>query len=171
MLADLFNAELLGGGDILRNSVIPDRVREIMHAGELVPIEDYIAIVLPALSASELADKPLMFSSLGRWHGEEDGVIKATQASGHPIKAVIYISIDEETVKQRWHTLEHDHQRGDRHDDTIEILDVRLREYREKTLPVIDFYRQKGLLIEIDGHQSSEAVGAAIIAALVKLAD
>jgi len=169
-LVTLFEGVLLGGGDILRNSEIPEHVTELIRAGKLAPTEDYIAIVLPYLSREEFADKPLILSSVGRWHGEEEGVLEATDAAGHPIKAVVYLDIDEPAVRARWQAKTHVGERGERHDDTEEILEIRLEEYREKTLPVIDFYRDKGLLIDIDSTASKRAVLNAIIDELYKRA-
>jgi len=37
-----------------------------------------------------------------------------------------------------------------RTDDTLEALDLRIRQYREQTVPVADYYRAKGLLKPID---------------------
>lgn len=61
-------------------------------------------------------------------------------------------------------------ERGERHDDTEEALLTRLAEYREKTLPVIDVYQEKGLLIDIDSTQSKETVLETIIDELYKRA-
>lgn len=68
-LAALFDATLLGGGDILRGSTMPERIKALMRTGELIPTDDYISIVLPYLSQPALAGKPLILSSVGRWHG------------------------------------------------------------------------------------------------------
>jgi len=162
-LVTLFNGVLLGGGDILRNSVIPEEVKEHMRAGRLIPTDAYINIVLPYLSRDEFSEKPLILSSVGRWHGEEEGVLEATEESGHPVKAVLYLDISEEAVRERWASKNHVGARGERHDDTEEILEIRLSEYREKTLPVIDFYRNSGLLIDIDSTRSKEDVLSLII--------
>lgn len=169
-LVTLFNGVLLGGGDILRNSEIPAHVKEIIHSGKLAPTEDYIAIVLPYLSQDEFKDKPLILSSVGRWHGEEEGVLGAAKESGHPVKAVVYLELDEDKVRQRWERTSHLGERGERHDDTKEILETRLEEYRNKTLPVIDFYREKGLLIPIDSSLEKQEVLDNIIDALYALA-
>jgi len=162
-LVDLFGGVLLGGGDILRNSNVPEHVKTLIRAGKLAPTEDYIAIVLPYLSQNEFAHQPLILSSIGRWHGEEDGVLGACKAAGHPTKAVIYLRISEDGVRQRWQQHNHVGERGERHDDTAEILETRLDEYREKTLPVIDFYRTKGLLIEVDSTLDKATVLNTII--------
>jgi len=168
-LVALFNGVLLGGGDILRNSEIPAHVTELIRAGKLAPTEDYIKIVLPYLSRDEFKQKPLILSSVGRWHGEEEGVLEATEASGHPIKAVVYLNIDEVAVRARWSSKNHVGERGERHDDTEEILEIRLAEYREKTLPVIDFYREHGLLIEVDSALEKHVVLELILDALYDL--
>jgi len=168
-LVTLFNGVLLGGGDILRNSVIPEEVKEHMRAGRLIPTEDYIAIVLPYLSRDEFSEKPLILSSVGRWHGEEEGVLEATEESGHPVKAVLYLDITEEAVRERWSAKDHIGARGERHDDTEEVLEIRLAEYREKTLPVIDYYRGTGLLIDIDSTLDKQAVLNLIIDELYAL--
>ncbi len=146
-LVTLFDGVLLGGGDILRNSVIPAHVKEHMRAGKLIPTDDYISIVLPYLSQTDFSDKPLILSSVGRWHGEEKGVLEATEESGHTTKAIIYLDLDENKVHERWKATHHLGERGDRHDDTEDILATRLVEYREKTLPVIEYYKNTGLLI------------------------
>lgn len=157
-LKTLFDGELLGGGDIIRNSVVPEHVLEMTRAGLLAPTEDYIRIVLPYLSREEFASKPLILSSVGRWHGEEEGVLEATTAANHPVKAVLHLSISEEAVLERWQKKAHIGERGERDDDTKEILEVRLKEYKEKTLPVIDFYRDTGLLIDVDSTLDKKTV-------------
>lgn len=171
ILADLFDGVQLGGGHILRNSVVPENSRQALEAGELVPTQDYINIVLPYLSRTEFSGKPLLLSSVGRWHGEEPGVIAASESSGHPLKAVFYLNLSEEVAWERW---KKDQQaksigeRGGRRDDTKEILPRRFEEFRLKTLPVIDFYRIKdNLLVEIDASQPSVQVTADIIQELL----
>jgi adenylate kinase len=45
-----------------------------------------------------------------------------------------------------------------REDDTEEALAVRLRDYHEKTDPVLDLFRRKEIVITIDAHPSKDAV-------------
>jgi len=45
-----------------------------------------------------------------------------------------------------------------RADDRREVIDVRLREYREKTEPVLGFYQEKGILVPIDGTVTPDGV-------------
>lgn len=169
ILADLLGGHLLGGGQILRNSIIPPHVREIMELGNLIPTEDYLRIVLPYLSSDKFLGKPLILSSVGRWHGEEDGVMAAAAGADHSLRAVIYLAVPDEVTKQR-KKLFGEADRGNRADDNPELFDSRLQEFRTKTLPVIDYYRQKGLLIEVDASHEPPQVTEQILAALHALA-
>ncbi len=169
-LAEQLDGVVLGGGEVLRNSVIPDHVRTKMDAGELAPTDDYVQIVLPYLSREQLAGKPLILSSVGRWHGEEEGVIAAAKASGHELKAVILLQVSQEVALERWqHSQEH-LTRGERADDQHHKLDMRFAEFQNKTQPVIEYYREMGLLIEIDGTPDIARVTQDIIDALVAFA-
>ena len=166
-LASLFDAHLLGGGEILRNSTIPQHVQAALHRGELIPTEDYISIVLPYLSQDEFLDKPLVLSSVGRWVGEENGVMQALEASKHALKVVIHLELEEETVRERWLALEHHDDRGGRIDDTAEVLTVRLAEFQEKTMPVLETYQNLGLLERINALGTPEEVHQRILERLL----
>lgn len=165
-LADLMGADLLGGGAILRNSVIPDNVRDIMNAGELIPTEDYMNIVIPYLGGEQFAGKPLILSSVGRWDGEQEGVLQATHTAGHPIKAVVLLTVSEATAHTRHQAAIENDERGRADDADAHILTTRLEEYRTKTVPVIEFYRQQGLLLEISGEDRPAEVTENILHAL-----
>lgn len=53
-----------------------------------------------------------------------------------------------------------------RSDDTEEKVGTRLDEYMNKTAPLLDYYREKGLLREVNGEQDINEVTAAIAAIL-----
>lgn len=157
-LAELLDGNLLGGGDIIRNTNIPDKAKECIKTGKLIPSDDYVNIVLPYFSQSKLVNRPLILSSVGRWHGEEDGVIRAINESGHPLKAVIYLDISNRESHVRWLAREINNDRSDRHDDTEKILEIRFNEFQAKTIPVIEYYRNLGVLIEIDGKGERDKI-------------
>lgn len=156
MLAEAFNGSLIGGGDIIRNRVVPKELKDTVATGKLVPSEDYVKTVLPYLTRPEFRDGPLILSAVGRWHGEEESVIKVASKSHHPLKAVIYLRLENDIVWQRWQRHREIGDREIRRDDSREGLEMRLEEFHEKTLPVIDFYRDMGVLIEIDGSLPPE---------------
>jgi len=165
-LSELFDAPLLSGGNILRNSDIPDNVKTIMDNGGLIPTEDYIRIVIPYLSKPEFQGRPLILSSVGRWIGEEQGVLAATADSGHPTKAVIYLHLGEDVVRKRWQVSQEINDREGRPDDHSHALEYRLEEFRDKTLPAIEEYRKKNLLIEVNSEASKQEVLENILARL-----
>jgi len=168
LLAQELDGFVVGGGEILRSQTLPQHVQELMAQGNLVPIEDYLRIVIPYLSQEKYAGKPIIMSSLGRWKGEEDGVIRGGDESGHPIKAAVYLQIDPIVAYQRWEAAKEIGDREQRVDDDINNLDNRFKEFMSKTLPVIEEYRKRGLLIEIDGRPPVDNVTEAIIDALIK---
>jgi adenylate kinase len=166
ILTSLLNGRLLGGGDILRSCDISEGIKHIMSAGQLIPSDEYVRIVLPFLSKPELADKPLILSSVGRWDGEQVGVMSALNQSGHNLKAVVYIDIPDDIVYKRWAVRDVNKDRPNRRDDTKEIIDIRLSEFQTKTTSVIDYYRKIGYLIEINGQGTREKVANDIIDSL-----
>lgn len=158
-LAKTFGGVLVGGGDILRSREGLDHIREHIAKGFLAPTDEYLEVVLPYLSQKKFKSHPLIMSSVGRWDGEQEAVTEAALESGHQLKAVIHLKISEDESLKRWQLT----QRG-RHDDMDEhVLLTRFSEYKEKTLPVIGYYRQAGLLIELNGEPPIAEVSRDII--------
>lgn len=165
LMAELLGTRVIGGGDILRNSVIPERSQRIMAAGGLIPTEDYLQIVLPFLSQDDFKNKPLVLSAVGRWSGEEQGVIAATAQAGHNIKAVVALTLDEGIIWERLKAIKamQGADRGERFDDEADVIERRLEEFRVKTAPVIDFYRSLDLVIDINSDRDIHDVHLDII--------
>jgi adenylate kinase len=170
ILADLFYGAVIGGGDILRSHKDPAEIERVMAGGGIIPSDFYLNLLLPYLSQPEFRDKPLMLSAVGRAHGEEPVIMKAAVDSGHPIMAVVLLKLSEEEVWQRFKIAQVAHDRGDRSDDQFEVLKTRLKKFEEKTVPVIEYYRDKNLLIEIDGTLTREGVTGEIIQSLANRA-
>lgn len=168
-LAVMLGGEVIGGGEILR-STAADSIKEVTGTGLLAPQDEYLKIVLPYFSQEKYRGKSLILSSVGRWHGEEEGVIEALKSSGHELKAVIALDIDESEVRKRWEAARSSGDRGRRTDDAHGALGVRLSEFWNKTLPVLETYRSMGLLIEINGANPPADVTNEIIEKLAKLA-
>ena len=167
LLGELLNAPVIAGGDILRAYPDPEKIKQLSSTGELFPTDLYLKIVLPYLSRPEFADKPLILSSVGRWHGEEEPVLEAAQTSGHPMMAAVSLKLDEDELWRRWEVAQEQQDRGPRYDDDKHTLEVRLEEYRNKTVPVLDAYRQLGLLVEVDGQGTTDVVTQRIINSLL----
>ena len=165
-LSRFFNAAFISGGDILRSSAGPEHIKKHIAKGHLAPTDEYLAIVLPYLSQDELKDKPLILSSVGRWQGEEKSILTATSESGHEIKAVVFLSVTQEEAYRRWKLAE----RGREDDVAEDILENRFNEFQQKTLPVLEAYRKRGLVIEVDGMPPKAQVTQDILDKLLEFA-
>jgi len=168
-LAKIFDAPVIGGGDVIRASSNND-IKDVMYSGSLAPTQAYLDMVLPYFARKEFVGKPLVLSTVGRWHGEEESVVEALKQSNHDLQAVIFLTLSENQVYKRRAIAKSLGDRGRRADDAHGVLDVRLKEFRDKTLPVLDYYKDKGLLVEIDGNQTQEKVTQDILKALVSRA-
>ena len=157
-LAEALDAKFLSSGLIIRNMESATR-QDYTSKGALIPTNIFYEWVLPYLERPDLFQYPLILSSIGRWHGEEDQVMSVAAGAGHEIKAAIILNISEANVEHRFQEARELNDRGDRQDDKdLTIFHTRLQEFRTKTLPVIQRYKTLDLLIEVNGNQTREAV-------------
>lgn len=161
-LAGALDANFLGSGDLVRAAAKTDKSTEIRQAakdsesGILTPTDQFRKLIVPHLKDPELASKPLILSSVGRWIGEEVVVMNALQQGHHDLKAVIVMNISEDEVWRRWEEVK-DTRNGGRADDINRAkVERRLTEFAEKTRPVIAKYEQLGYAFEINAEQSIE---------------
>lgn len=167
-IGELLNAPVIGSGEILRGHHDQEKIRALMSTGKLFPTDFYLSVILPYLKQDELTGKPLLLSSVGRWDGEQEAVVHAAKEAGHPIKVVVFLDLAEELVWQRFKTTHHIGDRGRRHDDAEHLIETRLEEFRTKTLPVIEYYRKRRLVVRVDGRGDPETVTDQIIENLAK---
>ncbi len=171
-LAQDLNGRFLSSGLILRAAEENDKdlMRE-MSQGLLASTDKFRDIVLPYFGREDLRDFPLILCSVGSCEGEDFEVIGAAENAHHPIKAVILLNISEAEIRNRWEVAQSLQDRGTREDDKVRsILDKRVAEFIEKTMPVIQTYQKRGILLPVNGHADREAVYAEVIDSLAKLA-
>ncbi len=169
-LSELFNAPLLSSGDAFRNAELDPNIKKILDDGVLPPSDIFFEVFTPYLTNPDYNNRPLILSSVGRWIGEEQGVIEIAKNAGHPIKAVIYLTLDEDKVHQRFEKSREIGDRGDRADDEAHKLDTRIEEFKNKTMDVLHVYDKMGLLIEINSDAQKEEVLKSILARLFVIA-
>lgn len=171
-LARLFNAPLLSSGEVFRSNkdLLTPEDRETLDTGGLPPSDVFLKLFTPYFAKEEFDGRPLILSSVGRWIGEEQGIIQAAEDAGHPIKAVVYLHLADNMVYKRRAASFELGDRGDRPEDAEHMIATRLSEFNSKTLPVIDVYRDMNLLIEIDSDANREEVLKSILARLFMLA-
>lgn len=162
-LAEDLGAEFLSSGDIIREAERSNE-QDFTSGGILTPTKIFFDLVLPYFGKENLKNKALVLSSIGRWTGEEIEVIKATDAAGHAIKVVIFLDMAAEGLTERWCEAQRLNDRGDRSDDKdFEVFKVRLKEFEEKTLPVLKTYEAMGLLEKVDAEKSRAEVYEEVI--------
>ena len=162
-LAEALNAKFLSSGLIIRAMEAETRT-DLSGSGALIPTDLFYEWVLPYFSRPDLADSPLILSSIGRWFGEEDTVIEAAAKSNHDIKAAVILNISEADVANRFAEAKILNDRGERRDDAnAEIFEKRILEFRQKTLPVLQHYKALGLLVEVNGDQGRDEVFAELV--------
>lgn len=146
MLATFLGVPLLNAGDLLFYASQEDTpesvsIREKMKKGELVDSE-----VMHKLLAEHLAQPEHKNGTLLDGHprtlGEAEELAKIWQ-----VDKVIYLKVSDEIVTKRLLA------RG-REDDKPEIIKRRLEIYHQETEPVLEYYRSKGILAEVDGAKT-----------------
>ena len=171
-LAEDLGARFLSSGMIIR-TMEEETENKMTGNGELIPTDLFYEWILPYFSREDLKNDALVLSSVGRWSGEENEVMASAKNAGHEIKAAILLETSADDVIKRWEIVNSlgDEQRTVREDDkSPETFKVRIKEFEEKTQPVIDHYEQLSLLIRINGNQDREAVYQETVDALYNFA-
>ena len=171
-LAAELQGVLLSSGEILRNAQAQDEaLRNEMNSGALANTDKFRSIVLPYFAKEELKDSPLIMSSIGRWEGEEYDVIEAAKNAGHPIMVALQLEISPEEMERRRQLALESGDRGNRGDDnSVEILQKRISEYQEKTLPVLATYEKMGLLVKVNTEEDRDTVFYKVLEAIADFA-
>ena len=169
-LAEALGGKFLSSGIIIRAKEVETK-QKLSNKGALIPTDVFYEWVLPYFSREDLIEYPLVLSSIGRWEGEENQVLETAASAGHEIKAAVLLNISEADVENRFEASKALNDRGGREDDKdIVVFRTRLEEFRTKTMPVLLHYRALGLLINVNGDQTREAVFDEMIDRLYKRA-
>lgn len=167
LVADKYGVPAISTGDIFRANAsqgteLGKKAQEFMDAGEYVPDEVTNLMVRNRIDEDD-AQPGFLLDGYPRTLAqveELDGMIRHT---GHELDAVVVLTVDPEELVQR--LLQRSETDG-RSDDTEDVVRRRQEVYTEQTEPLIDVYRGRGLLVEVDGMGPVEEVTARIFAAL-----
>ena len=166
-VAEHFGIPAISTGDIFRANVsegteLGVKAKEYMDAGEYVPDEVTNLMVRNRIDEDD-AKPGFLLDGYPRTLAqveELDGMIKFT---GHELDAVVVLTVDPEELVQR--LLQRAETDG-RSDDTEDVVRRRQEVYAEQTEPLIDVYRDRGLLHEVDGMGEVDEVTKRVFAAL-----
>jgi adenylate kinase len=167
VVADHFGIPAISTGDIFRANVtrgtpLGKKAQEYMDAGEYVPDEVTNLMVRARIDEPD-AEPGFLLDGYPRTLSqveELDGMIRFT---GHRLDAVVVLTVDPDEIVER--LLQRARVEG-RTDDTEDVVRRRQEVYAEQTEPLIEVYRSRGLVHEIDGMGPVEEVTKRIFDAL-----
>jgi adenylate kinase len=181
-------------GDLFRENLSKETAlgklaKQYMDAGELVPDEVTVAMVRERLNGPDCADGAL-FDGFPRTIAQAKALDELLADIGAHLATVPYISVQSEVLLKRlsgrWTCRAKGHvfhllfnppkeagicdfdgselyQRGD---DTEETQRRRIEVYFQQTTPLLEYYRERGLLVEVDGEQSISDVQHDLLATI-----
>jgi len=164
-LAERFGLKIFEMGSTLRamvasGSELGNKIKSVMESGELVS-DDTIMQVVEAFIENEAKGAPVLFDGIPRTMIQREKLMEKLSEHNRGVHG-IYIHVSEDEAVKRMLG------RG-RGDDTREVIDRRIENYKTQTEPVIDSFRDEGILIEVDGEQSIESVAGGLMDQLTPL--
>ena len=191
LIADKYNLPHISTGDIFRANIkegtaLGMEAKKYMDQGLLVPDELTVKILLNRV-AKEDCKNGYVLDGFPRTIPQAEVLDKALAELGESVDFAINVEVPDENIIKRMggrraclscgatYHLEHippkaeglcDHCGKElvlRDDDKPETVKNRLQVYHEQTSPLIDFYRAKGVLKEVDGTRRIDEVFNAIV--------
>jgi adenylate kinase len=154
-------------GDIFRSNVengteLGKKVAVFMNAGKYVPDSLTNELVRSRLNEPDVEGGFLLdgYPRTEAQVAELDDILAST---GHALDAVVLLVADSDEIVKR---LSKRALEQGRSDDTEEVIRHRLEVYAEQTAPLIEIYRERGLVVEVDGLGEVDEVTRRITDAL-----
>lgn len=168
----------LSTGDMLRAAVaegseIGKQVRSIMESGELVPDEIVASLISEELKRARgnRAVEGVLLDGFPRNLKQAKMLEEILTEQGESIDVVLELGLEDDALLRRIESRIAENPSERREDDTPEVLRHRIKVYHDETRPLSDYYRERGLLRQIDGSAPIEEVTRAIEAALANIGD
>jgi len=187
-LGEKFGLAHISTGDILRKAIkdgteLGKSAQKYMDEGALVPDDIILGMIKEELTGNS---QGFIFDGFPRTLAQADGLEKMLDALGMSVDGVVNLVVDDNVIIDRLvarrlckncgfeYNLKTrppakegicDRCGGElfqRSDDNAEVIENRLNVYKEKTRPIEDYYRGKGLLFDVDGGRGFEEVFGAI---------
>ncbi len=150
LLAQHLDLPLIDMGEILRNraelnDLIAKKIRTIIEKGKLLDDESLMMVFREEVEKPEYKNGLLLVGA--------PRTLNQARLIDNEIRLdkIFYLKVSDDVNIQRLLL------RG-RADDTPELINTRLTLYHEQTEPVLSYYRQKGILEEIDGTKGVDSI-------------
>lgn len=167
VVAGRFGVPAISTGDIFRANVSEGtplglEAKRYMDAGEYVPDSVTNEMVRNRIAEPD-AEPGFLLDGYPRTLAQVEELDGMLAGSDRSLDAVVVLTVDAEELVQR--LLKRAETSG-RSDDTEDVIRHRQDVYTEQTAPLIDVYRDRGILLEVDGLGEVDEVSARILAAL-----
>lgn len=154
-------------GDIFRANVsagtpLGEEAQRYMDAGEYVPDSITNAMVRDRLSHDD-CNPGFLLDGYPRTLEQVNELDMMLQSDGRRLDRVVELTVDTEEVVGR--LLKRAQEQG-RADDTADVIRRRLEVYFDQTAPLVAVYRERGILLEVDGMGDVTEVTERIVSAL-----
>jgi adenylate kinase len=163
-LAAHYGVPHLAAGDQLRGHVadgtpLGAQAHGYMDRGELVPDDLVVRLILDLLGGDASRDG-FVLDGFPRTLPQAEQAHSWGLANDRALDAVVSLLVPEDELVRR--LLERGRESG-RSDDNDETIRKRLKVYNDQTAPLLDYYRQRGILHEVEGTGPVEDVTSRII--------
>jgi adenylate kinase len=167
-LGEIYGIEHLASGDLLRHelaigSEIGLAARDYVERGDLVPDNLVMRLVLDrAFVAARKGGYVLDGFPRNRPQAEEAYAMTG-QHEDLTLDAVVHLEVARDVLRRRMLARA---SADDRSDDRAGVIDHRLEVYDLQTEPLLEYYRERGLLLSVDGEQPVDEVTRLLTVAL-----
>jgi adenylate kinase len=180
----------LASGDLLRahrtrNTDLGQRATNFMDRGALVPDDLVITMIVERMRQAD-ANHGVLLDGFPRTFAQAQALDRELEDEGRALSMALYLEVPFDVLVQRaagrWtcrvcqstynYQVNAPRQPGvcdleggelyQREDDQPAVVSERIKVYIEDTVPVVDYYRERGILGEIDGTRDIESVAADI---------
>jgi len=167
-LAERFNITHISSGDLLRQHVrdhtsIGQTIKAYVDAGDLVPDSVVLDMLRkPVVAAAESGGYVL--DGFPRTVDQAKAAFEVAHPLGVEVQAAVHLDVPDEELIRRLLA------RGRGSDDSAEVIAHRLQVYREKTIPLLEYYASREWMFAVDGTRPPGQVHEDIVTRLRKLA-
>lgn len=166
-IAETFGVPVVSTGDIFRANIkdgteLGQQVTAILDKGDLVPDELTSEIVRDRLAHDDAANGFLL-DGYPRNTAQVAHLDEFLSGRGETLDAVILLDVPREESIERLRQRAIDQGRSD---DTEEAIAHRLDIYERETAPILEVYRERGIVDRIDGVGSFDEITERIVGAL-----
>ncbi len=151
--------------DLLHNFVTQNnkeskQVQKIIKKGEMVPFEISCDVLFKKINS--LKSKKIIVDGFPRTINQAHVIDYFLYKKKHNLLGIVYIDLNKKECIKRLLLRK-------REDDTLKIINKRLKIYFKETSVVLDYYKQKDKLIKINGNQTIEKVTNEILNKIKKI--